>query len=80
MSETGLKIQDELDLVVMYPNIDDERDPVAKYEGKPVYLQFPESTGVDPEEDTYKGMPVRARIADVQSGVYRAIVTEVGDE
>lgn len=63
------EIGDEMTLVVVHPNKDTDRDPVAKINGVSCYIRMPDRGSAD------FGAAVRVRIADVQDSNYLAVPT-----
>lgn len=68
------EIGDELTLVVVHPNTDTGRDPVAKINGVSCYIRMP-----DGSDAPAFGEAVRCRIADVEESHYLAVPAHPDD-
>lgn len=73
---TDISLGDEFQAVIVHPNSDDDRDPVAKVGGKTTFLRFPEKG----TNEAHFGQVVTARMADKQTGHNLAVVVEEENE
>lgn len=70
----GVAVGDVLSLVVVHPNRDEDRDPVAKIDGVTTFIRFQEKH----TSDVCFGQTVRAKIADIEEGHILAVALDEG--
>jgi uncharacterized OB-fold protein len=71
-SAHGVEVGDIVRLVVVHPNHDQDRDPVAKVDGVTTFIRFPDRD----DGQVQFGDTVQAKIADVQDGHILAVAVD----
>lgn len=62
--------------VILYPNKEDSRDPVAQISGETVFIRFPDDVDYQPD----MGDEVEVKIADINKGHYIGAAVAWEDE